>query len=622
MKLGVSMKKTLSAFRTLKNLHLLLLLLSDALVLLTDVLISYVLISSIITVPKTEPMTVLCFAVFVVFSMVGLSICGVYKMITKLVHAGELVKIVCGITLGLLLSLIFATLTGIIFPTTFYLLFYLLANFTVSIERMLLSYVINRVKMSHHRDRSDATLIIGAGFSGTHVLQEILRSNTVNYRPIGFVDDNPHLEGHSIEGYPILGPTTLIPEICRKYDVKVILLAIPSCSEERKKKILSFCSATNCEIKVIPSLWELASHVQFLPQVRSINIEDVLGRSVSDLDSSDFIPYAKDKSVMVTGVGSIGSEICRQVVKCDIKKLIMVDIYENNAYDIQQELINDGYSDKIVTEIASVRDYDKVKHLFSKYKPDIVFHAAAHKHVPLMEDNPEEAVKNNILGTYNVAHMCRRFNVDKMVLISTDKAVNPTNVMGASKRCCEMIMQYMAQKSDSTDFVTVRFGNVLGSNGSVIPLFVKQIEHGGPVTVTHPDIIRYFMTIPEAVSLVLEAGAMAQGGEIFVLDMGEPFKITTLAENVIKLYGYKPYEEMPIKFIGLRPGEKLFEELLMDEEGLKSTKNKSIFIGNQINIDSVKFKKQLGDIIETAKTNNRDSVVELLSEIVPTFIHK
>ncbi len=616
------MKKILSTFKSLKNLHLLLLLLIDALVLLTDVLISYVSFSSLIAVPKTSSLTVLAFAALIVFSIAGLSLFGVYKTVAKLAQAGDLVKIVCGITLGLLASLVFTTVIDTVFPTAFYLLFFLLANFTVSIERMLVSYVLNRVKMVNRRQRGKATLIIGAGFSGTHVLQEILRSSTVDYKPIGFVDDNQRLEGHSIEGYPIIGPTALIPEICRKYDVKVILFAIPSCDEDRKKKILSLCSTTNCEIKVIPSLWELASHVQFLPQVRNINIEDVLGRSVRDLDSSDFIPYAKGKTVMVTGVGSIGSEICRQVVKCDIKKLIMVDIYENNAYDIQQELISEGYGDKIITEIASVRDYDKVKYLFNKYKPDVVFHAAAHKHVPLMEGSPEEAVKNNILGTYNVAHMSRRFNIDKMVLISTDKAVNPTNVMGASKRCCEMIMQYMAQKSDSTDFVVVRFGNVLGSNGSVIPLFVKQIEHGGPVTVTHPDIIRYFMTIPEAVSLVLEAGAMAQGGEIFVLDMGEPFKITTLAENVIKLYGYKPYEEMPIKFIGLRPGEKLFEELLMDEEGLKSTKNKSIFIGNQINIDSEKFRKQLDDIIEIANTNNRESVVEILAEIVPTFTHK
>ncbi|MBR5808904.1 MAG: polysaccharide biosynthesis protein, partial [Clostridia bacterium] len=319
--------------------------------------------------------------------------------------------------------------------------------------------------------------------------------------------------------------------------------------------------------------------------------------------------------------GSIGSELCRQIAKFKPKKLIIVDIYENNAYDIQQELLSKHPELDLDVKIASVRDYDKIKALFEMFKPEIVYHAAAHKHVPLMETSPEEAIKNNVIGTYNVASIANMYGVHKFVLVSTDKAVNPTNVMGATKRCCEMIVQYFAQKNTSTEFVAVRFGNVLGSNGSVIPLFEKQIAVGGPVTVTHPDIIRYFMTIPEAVSLILQAGTIAQGGEIFVLDMGEPVKILTLAENLIRLHGKIPYEDIPIKFSGLRPGEKLFEELLMSEEGLRETANKKIFIGKQIEIDEETFVTSIERIREIANSNNSDETVSELEKIVPTFNH-
>ena len=326
---------------------------------------------------------------------------------------------------------------------------------------------------------------------------------------------------------------------------------------------------------------------------------------------------------MVTGGGgSIGSELVRQIAKYDPKQIIIVDIYENNAYDIQQELFIE-YEDKLnlITLIASVRDRDKMEQIFSEYHPQVVFHAAAHKHVPLMETSPAEAVKNNVFGTWNMVTLAEKYNAEKFVMISTDKAVNPTNVMGATKRCCEMIVQYMSQKGGSTEYVTTRFGNVLGSNGSVIPLFRRQIEAGKPVTVTHPDIIRYFMTIPEAVSLVLEAAAIAHGGEIFVLDMGDPVKITTLAENLIRMYGKVPYRDVEIKFTGLRPGEKLFEELLMDEEGLQSTENKKIFIGNQITIDPEKLTTQLSELHEIAESNDNDATVEKLSEMVETFHH-
>ena len=361
-----------------------------------------------------------------------------------------------------------------------------------------------------------------------------------------------------------------------------------------------------------------------ISQAKEIKIEDLLGRKPIEFNRQKISDFINGKVCMVTGGGgSIGSELVRQIVKYNPRQVIIIDIYENNAYDIQQELMLEyGNSINLVTIISSVRDYDKMELLFNKYKPQVVFHAAAHKHVPLMETVPEEAVKNNIFGTYNVAELSKQYNVDKFVMISTDKAVNPTNVMGATKRACEMIIQYESQNSSHTEFVTTRFGNVLGSNGSVIPLFRRQIESGSPVTVTHPDIIRYFMTIPEAVSLVLEAGAMAKGGEIFVLDMGAPVKITTLAENLIRMYGKVPYKDVPIVFTGLRPGEKLFEELLMDEEGLKSTENKKIFIGNQIDIDENELLRKLEILRNVADANDSERTVEFLSDLVPTFNHK
>ena len=616
------MKKIFESLKSLKNLHIITLILVDAAVIIIDTLTSFLFFSHFGIMPFISWRTTAVFSALVLFSIVGIALFNSYKIILKFASASSLLRIIAGVGVGFAVAEIVNVALKAALPASYFILLFFIVTFTVCLARMVCNYVVNKVKLSRIPRHNEPVLIIGAGYTGSHLLQEILHSDATDYSPIGFVDDNPQLHGHIVGGVPILGPTILIPEFCKTYKVKTILFAIPSCEEKRKEKILSICAQTNCEIKVVPSLWDLASKVHFLHQARTINVEDVLGRDVVNLGSSNFAEYSKGKTVMVTGVGSIGSEICRQVVKCDVKKLIMVDIYENNAYDIQQELVSDGYKDKIATEIASVRDYDKMEHLFTEYKPDIVFHAAAHKHVPLMEQSPEEAIKNNVLGTFNVASLSLKHKIDKMVLISTDKAVNPTNVMGASKRCCEMIMQYMAQKETETDFVAVRFGNVLGSNGSVIPLFVKQIERGGPVTVTHPDIIRYFMTIPEAVSLVLEAGAMAEGGEIFVLDMGEPFKITTLAENLIRLYGYEPYTEMPIEFIGLRPGEKLFEELLMAEEGLKSTENNSIFIGNQIAIESEKFEKDLAEIIDISKGNNCDDVVNALKRIVPTFQKK
>lgn len=470
------------------------------------------------------------------------------------------------------------------------------------------------------------TMIVGGGETCNIILGE-MEGETSIYEPICIIDDNTNKISRRINDIPVYGPTEIIPEICEKYNIELILFAIPSCEPEDKQRILNICNDTGKETLVIPNLSDLILHsndMRLLNQVKALNMEDLLGRETIEFDKDEVRSLIKDKVCMVTGGGgSIGSELCRQIAKNHPKSLIIVDIYENNAYEIQQELIR-KYGDNLDlhTHIASVRDYNKMNELFKRFKPDLVFHAAAHKHVPLMETSPEEAIKNNVFGTFNCAMLADFYEVKKFVLISTDKAVNPTNIMGASKRICEMIVQYMAQVTRSTEFVAVRFGNVLGSNGSVIPLFRKQIEKGGPVTVTHPDIIRYFMTIPEAVSLVLQAGNMAKGSEIFVLDMGKPVKITTLAENLIRIYGYEPYTEMKIEFTGLRPGEKLFEELLMDEEGLKKTGHNKIFVGNQIKIEKDLFISQLTKLKEVALANKSDEVVEEVSKIVPTFNHK
>ncbi|MBQ5439154.1 MAG: polysaccharide biosynthesis protein, partial [Clostridia bacterium] len=477
------------------------------------------------------------------------------------------------------------------------------------------------------------TMIIGAGKAAHMILNEIKnaasdpKNPAHKYEPVCLIDDDPDKQGTSILGIPIRGTTKDIPTWCKKEAVDLIILAIPSLSDKDRKRILDIASETSCKIKIIPYLTQMLGEenkeTNIISKAQDIKIEDLLGREPVTFDNSDVKEYISGKVCMVTGGGgSIGSELVRQIVKYSPKQIIIVDIYENNAYDIQQELFMDyGRDLNLVTLIASVRDYDKMNLIFKTYRPNIVFHAAAHKHVPLMETVPEEAVKNNIFGTFNCATLAEFYKAEKFVMISTDKAVNPTNVMGATKRCCEMIIQYMAQNYTNTDFITTRFGNVLGSNGSVIPLFKKQIETGKPVTVTHPEIIRYFMTIPEAVSLVLQAGAMAHGGEIFVLDMGEPVKIVTLAENLIRLYGKVPYQDVEIKFTGLRPGEKLYEELLMSEEGLKETANKKIFIGNQIKINPDEFLGELQELKEAANANNSKLTLKLLSDIVPTFHH-
>jgi FlaA1/EpsC-like NDP-sugar epimerase len=437
------------------------------------------------------------------------------------------------------------------------------------------------------------------------------------------VDDAPEKVGRYISGIQIMGTSEDIPEFVEKCEIETIILAIPTIDDDNRRRILALCAKTKCSLRILPDLRQMmADGGDLSSRIREVRVEDLLGRETIELsDLSNAL--LQDKVVIVTGGGgSIGSELCRQIAKYNPQHLVIVDIYENSAYAIQQELVR-NYEGKFKLDvmIASVRDSKKVEALFALFHPDIVFHAAAHKHVPLMEFSPEEAVKNNVCGTYNVAQAADKYGVERFVMISTDKAVNPTNVMGATKRICEMIVQAMAQKS-KTSFVAVRFGNVLGSNGSVLPLFKEQIADGGPVTVTHPDIVRYFMTIPEAVSLVLEAAAMGGNGDIYVLDMGEPVKILELAENLIKLAGFVPYEDIDIKFTGLRPGEKLYEELLMDEEGLRKTENKKIFIGAPLSLNKDTFFDHVAALKQIAYSNNSENLVQALLDMVPTFQHE
>ncbi len=550
----------------------------------------------------------------------GMRVCGVYRNIWRYAAIKDFSKCIFGIMMGMAIYYVLRFASGLATSDIYIFMSALLSLIGVIALRVGYSYLYGRITGTADTKRS-RTLIVGGGDACHKVLIE-MRSLDSKYNPVAIVDDDVSKHQRKISDVNVFGSIDMIPELVRQFRVKTILIAIPSCTPEEKRRILGICSETMCEVKTVPQLHELATNTDLLGQAKGVKIEDLLGRDVVVLDNLEMKKFIKDKVCMVTGGGgSIGSELCRQIAKYSPKKLIIVDIYENNAYEIQQELLSAYYDLDLDVRIASVRDYDKMKMLFDKFRPELVYHAAAHKHVPLMETSPEEAIKNNIVGTYNVASLANMYGTKKFVLVSTDKAVNPTNVMGATKRCCEMIVQYFAQKSIFTEFVAVRFGNVLGSNGSVIPLFEKQITQGGPLTVTHPDIIRYFMTIPEAVSLILQAGCLALGGEIFILDMGEPVKILSLAENLIKLHGKEPYKDIDICFTGLRPGEKLFEELLMAEEGLRETANKKIFISKQVKIEEESFIASIEKIREIAETNNSGQAVEELRKIVPTFNH-
>lgn len=525
----------------------------------------------------------------------------------------------------------------------------------VNLERAKREKTEKSAHVKHH------VMVIGAGAAGMTVLRELHNSRELTSRACCVIDDNPNKWNRFIEGTPIVGGRDTILENAEKYDIDTIMLTMPSASAKDKRDILNICKETHCELKSLPGIYQLANGEVLLSKMKSVAIEDLLGRDQIKVDMAEIFNQLKGKTILVTGGGgSIGSELCRQIAAHEPKQLIIFDVYENNAYEIEQELRR-KYKDRLnlVVLIGSVRDTRRIDMVFEKFRPDIVYHAAAHKPVPLMETSPNEAIKNNVVGTYKTAYAALKYGAQKFVLISTDKAVNPTNIMGASKRLCEMVIQSMdvisrtgknnllpllhahrdvddpmdradvgvgndvqedtvSKAKNRTQFVAVRFGNVLGSNGSVIPLFKKQIEAGGPVTVTHPDIVRYFMTIPEAVSLVLQAGTYAAGGEIFVLDMGEPVKIDSLARNLIKLSGFEPDVDIKISYSGLRPGEKLYEEKLMAEEGLKKTDNDLIHIGQPIPFDTEKFLRQL-ETLAAESYENSDHIVELVESIVTTF---
>ena len=556
-----------------------------------------------------------------VISLVVFALFGLYNSVWLFVSEDELFRIVGAYAVlsagGLLLTWCF----GMMLPRSVYVLGVLFSFMSTVILRF--SYrMLRRVRMLTENlgenDTEDRVMIIGAGMAGNALLTEFQTSDYIRGTVRCMIDDNPVKRNKRMGGVPIVGGRDQIVDAVKKYRINSIILALPSATAKDKRDILDICSKTGCQVRVLPGMYQLVNGEVSVSKLRKVDVQDLLGRDPIKVNLDEILGYISGKVVLVTGGGgSIGSELCRQIARAKPKQLIIFDIYENNAYEIQMELKRNYPDLDLVTLIGSVRNTARLDYVLGTYRPELVFHAAAHKHVPLMEDSPNEAIKNNVFGTYKMALASVKYGVKRFVLISTDKAVNPTNIMGASKRLCEMVVQMMNRESQ-TEFVAVRFGNVLGSNGSVIPLFKKQIEQGGPVTVTHPDIIRYFMTIPEAVSLVLQAGYYAKGGEIFVLDMGEPVKIDTMARNLIRLSGYEPDVDIKIEYTGLRPGEKLYEELLMKEEGLQETQNKLIHIGRPIEMDDELFKTQLARL-ETAYKQEVTNMKQIVAEIVPTY---
>ena len=505
-------------------------------------------------------------------------------------------------------------------PRSFYFIGYIVSFcLTIGVRfsyRLLRAYLERVRSIGSPKER---VMIIGGGSAGQILIREFLNSHWLNTKVCCVVDDNPYKKGKLINGVTIEGDRHDIPSLVEKHHIDRIIFAIPTASVQERKEILNICKECGCKLQTIPGIYQLVNEEVSVSKLRDVEITDLLGREQLQVNNDEILKMISQKTVLVTGGGgSIGSELCRQIASADPGCLVIFDIYENNAYAIQQELIRNYPGLNLVTLIGSVRNKNRIRYVMKTYRPDVVFHAAAHKHVPLMEDSPNEAIKNNVLGTYKTAVAAAKYGVKKFVLISTDKAVNPTNIMGASKRLCEMVVQMMNRKSTDTDFVAVRFGNVLGSNGSVIPLFKRQIAAGGPVTVTDKRIIRYFMTIPEAVSLVLQASYYAKGGEIFVLDMGEPVKIDDMARNLIRLSGYTPDVDIKIVYTGLRPGEKLYEELLMDEEGLQETENKMIHIGKPIDMDDAWFEQKLKEL-DKASYDEVSDMKRIVAQIVPTY---
>lgn len=565
----------------------------------SEAVLSYTLVNTIITI--------------IIFALFRL-----YNSLWKYAGIDELTNILFAcISAGVIQLIVMNYILEINVPRSYYPLSTLFMIFFISMIRFFYRSL-RRLSRRNFEEIEERIMIIGAGEAGSSIIREISSSVFINGSVICAIDDNKNKLGNYIQGIKVVGDRNYILKAVKKYEITNIIIAMPSVSKKVIREFLDICKQTDCTLKILPGMYQLINGEVSVTELRDVEIDDLLGREPIRINSDEIINYISGKIILVTGGGgSIGSELCRQLASHNPKQLIILDIYENNAYAIEQELKIKYPSLNLTVLIASVRNTKRIHKIMEQYHPDVIYHAAAHKHVPLMENSPNEAIKNNVGGTYKMAMAAHIYGVKKFILISSDKAVNPTNVMGASKRICELIIQSF-HKISPTEFVAVRFGNVLGSNGSVIPLFKAQIQRGGPVTVTHPDIIRYFMTIPEAVSLVLQAGAYAKGGEIFILDMGEPVKIAELAKNLIRLSGYEPGRDIEIEYTGLRPGEKLYEELLMEEEGLSSTNNKLIFVGKQIDINPDEFLKKVLELEKAAK-EEVDDIREHIIELVPTY---
>lgn len=575
--------------------------------------------STLNDVPKLYFDSIMGFTIYnIIFTVVVIYFCRLYNSIWRFASLKEILYIFNAAFISTVANfLLYFGLSKPIFRSYFPLYFLLLFAF-IFIGRFSYRFIRTVYRKSILSENIKNVMVVGAGEAGNFVIRELEISNQLNLRVICVVDDDKRKHGTYIQGIKVCGGRDKIPALAKMYDVDEIIIALPSVPKSIIKDILNECQKTDCEIKILPGMYQLVNGEVEISKLRNIEIEDLLGREPVQANSKEIGIYVAEKTVLVTGAGgSIGSELSRQIAANYPRKLVLFDIYENTLYDVQRELQKNYPNLDLEVLVGSVRNRSRINQIFNEYRPDVIFHAAAHKHVPLMEDSPKEAIKNNVFGTMEVCKAADLYGSEKFVLISTDKAVNPTNVMGASKRICEMLIQYYNNRS-KTNYVAVRFGNVLGSNGSVIPFFKKQIAEGGPVTVTHPNIIRYFMTIPEAVSLVLKAGASAEGGEIFVLDMGEPVRILDLAQNMIKLSGHEVGSDIEIVFTGLRPGEKLYEELLMDEEGLEKTENELIYIGKPIKFDEKQFEIGLRKLYRIAYSE-KDGIRTAIKDIVPTY---
>jgi FlaA1/EpsC-like NDP-sugar epimerase len=554
--------------------------------------------------------TIIVLCSFLVFNL--------YNRIWKYASIDELISIVLATSFGTLTVLGYTFMMGQTFPRSIYILFWLLLTTFIGGSRFILRTFNGVTPMLRRSEGVRNVMVIGAGEAGSMVIQEFKKHPDLKMRPVVIIDDDENKHGMRIHGVKVFGGRHDIPEMVLRKNVKEIIIAMPSIDRLQIREIVNICSKTKCKLRILPGVYELLDGKVSIKRLRDVKIEDLLGREPVKVNLEEISGYIQNKVVLVTGGGgSIGSELCRQIARFEPKELVVFDISENNVYSLEFDLKTLFPNIKYTALIGSVRDKGRLEYIFDKYRPNVVFHAAAHKHVPLMELNATEAIKNNVFGTLNVAEAADKYNAERFTVISTDKAVNPTNIMGASKRIAEIIIQMMSMKSN-TVFSAVRFGNVLGSDGSVVPLFKKQIESGGPVTVTHPEVIRYFMTIPEAVQLVIQAGALANGGEIFILDMGEPVKIADLARDMIKLSGLEPDVDIEIDYIGLRPGEKLFEELLLNEEGITATKYKKIFIAKPTFTDVDVFESELGELRELLFNSNTE-VKDIIKKIVPTY---